>query len=114
MRNGGDHQTIFRIDRFVVPADSEAEFLDAVAATATVIKGLDGCLQKHVLKQDGASGDSTYVTVAEWASSAAFQNAHEVIAVKHKEMNLDPQELFRRLHIKAELGSYVAVAGEAA
>jgi heme-degrading monooxygenase HmoA len=112
MHIGELDQPIFRIDRFVVPAGSEAEFLDAVAATATVIKGLDGCVQKQVLKQDSLSGDSIYITIAEWASFAAFENARQVVAAKHKEMNLHPQELFNRLNIKAELGNFVPVIGE--
>lgn len=110
----GHHQTVFRIDRFVVPVGSEKEFLGAVAATNTVLAGLDGCLQRHVLKQDGAAGDHNYVTIVEWASLAALQNARQVMAVKHKEMNLDPHEMFNRLQIKAELGNYVPVTGERA
>jgi hypothetical protein len=66
-----------------------------------------------VLKQDGARGNNNYITVVEWASFAAFQNARDVMAVKHKEVNRNPQELFNRLQIKAELGTYVPVTGEA-
>ena len=111
MLTDGDHQTIFRIDRFVVPVSSEAEFMAAVTETNTAFDGLEGCVQKHVLKQDGVPGDSTYMTVVEWASLAAFQNAHKVMAAKHKEMNLNPQELFTRLHIKAELGNFLPLPG---
>jgi heme-degrading monooxygenase HmoA len=106
------HQRVFRIDRFVVPAASEAEFLNVVAAINTVLVPMDGCLQHHVLKQQEASGDNNYITLVEWASLAAIQKAREVVAAKHKEMNLNPHEMFKRLQIKAELGNYVPVAGE--
>jgi hypothetical protein len=44
-----------------------------------------------------------------WASFAAIQKAREAAAAKHREMNLNPQEMFERLQIKAELGNYVPV-----
>jgi heme-degrading monooxygenase HmoA len=106
------HQTVFRIDRFVVPAASEAEFLSVVTETNTVFEGIHGCLQHHVLKQEGASGDCNYITVVEWVSFAAVQKAREAVVAKHKAMNLDPQEMFTRLQIKAELGNYVPVAAK--
>ncbi|MEA3133261.1 MAG: hypothetical protein QOG17_1107 [Gammaproteobacteria bacterium] len=110
MNQSSRNQAVFRIDRFVVPAASEMEFLSVVAETNTVFDGMDGCVQHHVLKQDGASGASNYITVVEWASFAAIQKAREAMAAKHKEMNLNPQELFNRLQIKAELGNYVPVS----
>jgi hypothetical protein len=37
--------SVFRIDRFVVPAAAEAEFLAAVTETNTVFEAMDECLQ---------------------------------------------------------------------
>lgn len=111
MQSDANESSVFRIDRFVVPTAAEAEFLHAVAMTNTVFDGMDGCLQRHVLKQDGAAGENVYITIVEWESSAAIQKAREAAALKHKEMNLHPQELFQRLQIKAELGNYVPLAG---
>jgi heme-degrading monooxygenase HmoA len=110
MQDSGNASSIFRIDRFVVPAVAEAEFLSAVAETSAAFDGMEGCLQHHMLKQEGPSGDNTYITIVEWASLAAIQAAREVVAAKHKQMNLDPQKLFQRLNIKAELGNFVPVA----
>ncbi|QPC91940.1 antibiotic biosynthesis monooxygenase [Mesorhizobium sp. INR15] len=114
MQNSEAQSTVFRIDRFVVPASSEAEFLSAVAETNTAFDGMEGCLQRHVLKQDeAAGGESTYITIVEWASSQVIQKAREAAAAKHKAMKLDPQELFSRLNIKAELGYFVPAPGSA-
>jgi heme-degrading monooxygenase HmoA len=107
-------QAVFRIDRFIVPADSESEFLSDVFETNAALTGMDGCVQHHVLKQDGAAGASNYITVVEWVSFAAIQKAREAVAAKHKEMNLNPQELLNRLQIKAELGNYVPVTPKTA
>src|SRR5712664_3973854 len=107
MQSNGNDSRVFRIDRFVVPVAAEAEFLRTVAETNTAFDGMEGCLQRHVLK--GAADDNTYITIVEWASFAAIQKAREAAAAKHREMNLNPQEMFERLQIKAELGNYVPV-----
>ena len=110
MQNSGNESRVFRIDRFVVPAVAEAEFLSAVTETSSAFDGMDGCLQRHMLKKQGTCGDNTYITIVEWASLAAIQAARKVVAAKHRQMNLNPPELFRRLNIKAELGNFVPVA----
>jgi hypothetical protein len=71
-------------------------------------------MQHHVLQQDAAAGAFNYITAVEWVSFAAIQKTREAVAARHKEMNFDPQELFNRLQIKAELGNYVPVTGETA
>jgi heme-degrading monooxygenase HmoA len=109
MHTSSRDQTVFRIDRFIVPAASEMEFLSVVTEINSILERMDGCLQHRVLKQDGASGDYNYVTVVEWMSFAAFQKAREAVVAKHKAMNLDPQEMLTRLQIKGELGNYVPV-----
>jgi heme-degrading monooxygenase HmoA len=114
MQSNGNESRVFRIDRFVVPAAAEAEFLSTVAETNTVFDAMDGCLQRHVLKQEGPTGHNTYITIVEWASVAAIQKAGAAVAAKHKEMNLNPQELLQRLQIKTELGNYFPVAGKSA
>jgi heme-degrading monooxygenase HmoA len=107
MENINDGSRVFRVDRFVVPASSEEEFLRTVAETNTAFDGMEDCLQRHVLKQQGASGENVFITIVEWASEAAIQKAREAAAAKHAQMKLNPQEMFQRLRIKAELGNYV-------
>jgi heme-degrading monooxygenase HmoA len=109
MHSQKNESRIFRIDRFVVPEAAEVEFLSTVAETNTVFDGMDGCLQRHVLKQEGPSGHNTYMTIVEWASFEAIQKAREAAAKKHEQMGLVPQEMFQRLRIEAELGNYVPV-----
>jgi heme-degrading monooxygenase HmoA len=113
MKSSTHESRVFRIDRFVVPAASEAEFLRAVAETNTAFDGMEGCLQHHVLKQQGPSGDGVFVTVVEWASEAAIHKAREAVAAKHAQMKLNPQEMFQRLQIKAERGDFVSAFGPA-
>ncbi|KJS18147.1 MAG: hypothetical protein VR78_05180 [Hoeflea sp. BRH_c9] len=107
MDNHAYESRIFRIDRFVVPAASEEEFIRTVTETNTAFDGMDGCLQRHVLRQQGSSGETVFITFVEWASEAAIQKARKAAAAKHAQMKLNPSEMFQRLGIKAELGNFV-------
>lgn len=103
---------IFRIDRFVVPAAAEVEFLRVVAETNRVFDGMEGCLQRRLLRQKGPSGHSVFITLVEWASEIAIQKAREAAASKHAQMKLQPREMLQRLGIAAEFGDFVPVPGE--
>jgi len=111
MDSNSHDSRIFRIDRFVVPAASEAEFLQLVAETNTAFDGMEGCLQRHVLRQKDSSGDSVFITFVEWASETAIEAARGAVATKHEQMKLKPQEMFQRLGIKAELGHFAPAFG---
>jgi heme-degrading monooxygenase HmoA len=105
-------QTYFRIDRFTVPAAAVVEFTGILAEIDTFLGELEGCLQHHVLREggEGTSGDAAYMTVVEWTSLAAITKAREAIAAKHAAMRLNPRELFERLHIAPQQGTYVPLA----
>lgn len=105
-----DNSRVFRIDRFTVPPTAELEFLRAVAETNSVFDDIEGCLQRHLLKQQKQSGDNVFVTIVEWASEAAIREARQAAAAKHREMKLNPKQMFDRLQIKAELGNFVPLS----
>src|SRR3982074_746773 len=52
MSTSNHDQSVFRIDRFVVPAAAEAEFLAAVTETNTVFEAMEECLQLGVVKEE--------------------------------------------------------------
>jgi hypothetical protein len=94
MTNTLKSKRIFRIDRFIVPA-------------ASVFDAMAGCVQRHVLKQQRSSSEAVFLTVVEWESVEAIQKAREAVVIKHAKMGLDPQEMFQRLNIQADLGTFV-------
>lgn len=102
---------IYRIDKFVVPAVAEKEFLAAVAETNMAFDNLAGCLQRHVLLGRKSEDESVYLTFVEWESMSAYEQALVAAQTKHKEMKMTPQLLFRRLGIDAELGVFAPAAG---
>jgi hypothetical protein len=99
-------QSIFRVDKFVVPSSVREDFLDRVRRTHAFLKAQPGFVQDFVLEQFSGPGEFNVVTSVEWASQEAFENASAVVTARYREMNFNPQETLARLGIKADLANY--------
>jgi heme-degrading monooxygenase HmoA len=100
----------YRIDKFVVPAAAREEFLVNVMMTHKVLEAQEGFVNHAVLEQVAGPGEFNFVTVAEWESADVVERVRAVVAAAHKAANFDPQEMFARLGIRADLASYKPVA----
>ncbi len=100
----------YRIDKFVVPAAAREEFLVKVMMTHKVLEAQEGFVNHAVLEQVAGPGEFNFVTVAEWESADVVERVRAVVAAVHKAANFDPQEMFARLGIRADLASYKPVA----
>jgi heme-degrading monooxygenase HmoA len=99
-------QRIYRVDKFVVPASAHEEFIRKVRNTHELLRTLPGFLQDFVLEQSSGPGEFNFVTIVEWDSVESIESAKAAIMAMHKEMNFNPQEMFARHGIKADLGNY--------
>jgi hypothetical protein len=99
-------ERIYRVDRFVVPDQAREEFMSKVQSTHKLLRTLPGFLQDFVLEQSAGPAEFNFVTVVEWASQESVEKAKVVVRAMHQEMNFNPQEMFARLGIKADIGSY--------
>jgi hypothetical protein len=97
---------IYRVDKFVVPAPARDEFLGKVRRTHSLLKTQSGFVQDTVLEQVAGSGEFNFVTIVEWDSQASVDNAKAVVASMYAQSNFNPQEMFGRLSIKADLANY--------
>lgn len=100
---------VYRVDKFVVPAEAKDEFLGRVRMTHAVLRRQPGFIQDFVLEQSGGPGQFNFVTLAEWESQEAIENAKVAVMAMHKETQFNAQEMFARLGIKADLGNYKRV-----
>jgi heme-degrading monooxygenase HmoA len=101
-----NNQSVYRVDKFAVPAESYAEFMARVHGIKQTLDGMSGCRQNLVLEQVSGPGEFNVVTVVEWESAEAMEEAKAAVAVKYKEMNFNPQETIARLGIKADIANY--------
>ncbi|MCB0192417.1 MAG: antibiotic biosynthesis monooxygenase [Anaerolineae bacterium] len=105
------HQSehIYRVDKFIVPDHAREEFIEKVQATHQLLKQQSGFLQDFVLEQASEPGQFNIVTMVEWDSIESIEPAKAAVKAMHQAMNFNPQELFARLDIKADLGTYKQV-----
>jgi heme-degrading monooxygenase HmoA len=101
--------TIYRVDKFIVPAPAKEAFLAKVRATHALLRTLPGFKKDVLLEQISGPGYYNYVTLAEWSDMAAIEAAKTEVHQLHARMNFNPQEMFERLGIKADLGNYQSI-----
>ena len=97
---------VYRVDKFIVPTHAREEFLEKVQATHVVLRSQAGFVQDFILEQASGPGEFNFVTLVEWENAGAMEPVRQAVTALHKRMNFDPQELFARLGIRADLGNY--------
>ena len=98
--------SIFRVDKFIVPEAARDAFVERLKTIQALLDGLEGCLQNLVLEQISGPGTFNFVTIVEWASQEAMENAHTIAAAEYGKTNFNPQEFMQRLGITADMGNY--------
>jgi len=96
----------YRVDMFGVPGRAREEFIGRVRNTHALLKTLPGFVQVCVLEQSSGAGQFNFVTIVEWDDAESMINAKAAVTAMQKEHNFNPQEMFARLGIRAELGLY--------
>jgi len=97
---------VYRVDKFSVPATARDVFTEKVQATHSLLKKQPGFIQDFILEQTDGSGTFNFVTIVEWESMEAIEQAKYEVHKLHRQLDFDPKELLPRLGIKADLGNY--------
>ena len=100
---------IFRIDKFVVPAQAREEFLMRVHATHEVLRTQAGFVRDAILEQTSGPGEFNFLTIVEWENCDAIEGARRAVAALHQKMNFDAQAMINRLEIRADIANYKRV-----
>jgi heme-degrading monooxygenase HmoA len=104
--NGG---RVYRLDRFVVPAEARDEFLMRVNQTHKILRKQWGFIQDFLLERPGEGGATIVVTMVEWDSQETVDRVVPIVQAAHREMGFSPKETIARLGVTAEIGVYQAV-----
>lgn len=102
--------SVYRVDKFIVPAAARHEFMARVAMNKDMLQAMPGCRQNLVLEQVAGPGAFNVVTFVEWHDAEAMENARATVMARYKEMNFNPQDLIVRLGITADVANYGARA----
>ena len=98
------------IDRFTVPATAAAEFVPRLKLAGQQLRTQAGLMHYTVYESTDAEGQQVFVTVAIWASEAAIQQAKAAMQAAHQRTGGSPAEMYARLHITLERGTYSEAA----
>jgi hypothetical protein len=71
---------------------------------------LPGFVRDAIFEQSDGPGVFNFVTLVEWDSVEAIENAKRSVAVKFQAAGFNPQELRARLGIEADVAIYRAAA----
>ena len=83
-------ERIYRVDKFAVPGGAREEFLERARRTHSLLKAQPGFLQDFVLEQSSGPGEFNFVTIVEWASPEAVENARAAVLALQRGMNFNP------------------------
>lgn len=98
--------SIFRIDRFAVPAEALPAFMERLRFTQQTLDTVPGCKQNLVLKQEGSPGEFNIITVVEWSDAEAITAAKATMHAKYMEEGFDPAAFIQKLGVQADMGVY--------
>lgn len=97
---------VFRIDKFIVPADVRPAFIAQMQRIQQTLRTLPGCLSTHVLNQTGGTGEFNVLTFVEWANEEAVASASAFMQRKFAEEGFDPVVFTKNAGVRADQGFY--------
>lgn len=99
-------EQIYRIDKFIVPAESRDVFLERVHETHSVLRGMPGFISDFIVEQVGGPGVFNLVTTVIWKDQTAIDYAKSAMHQHHANSRFNPQQFWDQLGIKADLANY--------
>ena len=102
---------VYRVDKFNVSDAAREEFLNNVRRVHELLRTMPGFVQDLLLEQSSGPGVFNLVTIVEWDSQASIETAKVSVSAAYARTKFDPQEVFERLDIKADLANYKQIDG---
>lgn len=94
------------IDRFIMPQNAKAEFVERMHINRSFIKQLPGFIGDEAYERTDEEGNFICVTIAVWASEEALKNAKELVQAEYQQQGFNLPAMLQRLDIRMERGQY--------
>jgi hypothetical protein len=102
--------SLYRIDRFELPASARDELVAAVHHTHELLRRQPGFEHDLLVEEPLPDGRLHVLTVAAWRDAEAMAAARTAIAADRASTGFDPAELMSRLGVTPEFGEYRSLA----
>lgn len=103
--------SLFRVDKFAVPAASLSAFLARVHNVDRLLAKQTGCRQNLVPTQSEGPGEFNVVTIVEWASAEAMAQAKATMQAHYASEGFDPPAFMKSLGVRGDLSVYSRARG---
>ena len=95
------------IDKFVVPEESKAAFLDGTHKVQGFLRTLPGFVEGFLSERKDGQSRYNFLTTAVWENEQAFENAKKAVAIDFKnEASTPKKETRRQLKIESVRSIY--------
>jgi len=94
------------IDKFIVPKESKAPFLERTREVQSFLKTLPGFVEGFLYEKRDGESRYNYMTTAVWENEEVFENAKKAVATKLKKQGFDPRRTRKKLKIESERAVY--------
>jgi antibiotic biosynthesis monooxygenase (ABM) superfamily enzyme len=95
-----------RINKFAVPAESRAAFLDLMAKTHAVLRQQEGVVADRILEQQSGPGVFNFVALIEFAGPEVIDSIVAAVAAFDRQAGIDRQQAMLALNVKTDMGLY--------
>ncbi len=97
---------VYFIDKFLVPKNSNAEFVQRMNYNRNFIKNLPGFIKDDVYQQEDKDGSFSIITIAAWQSQSHLDSAKQAVQQEYQRIGFNPLEFYKRLNITMDRGVY--------
>ena len=97
------------IDKFFIPAAAKTEFYARARINRELIRKLPGFIRDEAFEHPDGNGNIICITIAEWESMDAINNAKEAVQAEYKKEGFNPAAFMQRLNITIDRGLYTRV-----
>ena len=90
------------VDKFIVPEQAKAKFLEEVHRSAAVLRTLPELVEGYVYERTDGESRHNIMTSAVWKDEEAFQKARKNAAEAFKKIGFNPAEIMKNLKVEIE------------
>lgn len=94
-----DNNSVFFVDRFMMPKSSFQEFVKKMEINRNFIRRIDGFIRDEKMIKEEENGQIIVMTIAIWKNEEYLENAKKLVQEEYKKTNFNPTELYEKLNI---------------
>lgn len=94
-----DNNSVFFVDRFMMPKSSFQEFVKRMEINRNFIRKIDGFIRDEKMIKEEENGQIIVMTIAIWKNEEYLENAKKLVQEEYKKTNFNPTELYEKLNI---------------